>query len=68
MPAVRLVFYWRCERLVPWLNALLGFKPVPPFVPGALLPPRRQAKLESAEQARVASNLIFTINEFTLGE
>jgi primosomal replication protein N len=30
--------------------------------------PRRQAKLESAEQARVASNLIFTINEFTLGE
>jgi len=30
--------------------------------------PRRQAKAESAEQARVASSLIFTINEFTLGE
>jgi primosomal replication protein N len=30
--------------------------------------PRRQARLESADQARPATSLIFTINEFTLGE
>jgi primosomal replication protein N len=30
--------------------------------------PRRQARLESADQARPANSLIFTINEFTLGE
>jgi primosomal replication protein N len=30
--------------------------------------PRRQARLEFADQARPATSLIFTINEFTLGE
>lgn len=30
--------------------------------------PRRQARHESADQARPATSLIFTINEFTLGE
>lgn len=30
--------------------------------------PRKQAKAQSVDQARIATSLIFTINEFTLGE